>query len=90
MVAGPRREKAGDPTRLIRRGSPDHLTGDVSEAKVAAVVGVGQPLVIDAEIEDGSGRIHEYSEEITSPRFNWVGRPCWSRISEAGSTPNAV
>ena len=78
--------------RPIRSGEEalDHLNGDVSVAKAAAVVGVHQPLVIDAEIEEGSGNDHEYSEEMTSPRFNWVGRPCWSRISEAGSTPNAV
>ncbi len=68
----------------------DDLTGDVSVAEAAAAVGVHPPLVIDAEIEDGYGNFHEYSEEMTSPRFNWVGRPCWSRISKVGSTPNAV
>jgi hypothetical protein len=33
---------------------------------------------------------HENSGAMTSPRFSWSGRFCRSRISEAGSTPNAV
>src|SRR5262249_6531382 len=43
-----------------------------------------------APVHRRNGSHQENSGAMTSPRFNWRGRFCMSRISEAGSTPNAV
>ena len=37
------------PIRGSGEDAPDHFAGDIGEAEAAAVVGVGQPLVIDPE-----------------------------------------